>query len=86
MWNGLFFWFIPVVLVVVAGLLVKQGKPLRMLWFFIGGMPLRPSPGVKHMFPGVFTPPDPAYSEPIPTFVDDRPDPEPPTGVRKKSI
>lgn len=84
MWNGFAFWFTPLVVIVAVALLVRQRKSLKMVWFFFAGLPLGPSHGVKHLFPGVHTPPDAAHSDPVPTFVDDRDDPDLPIGLRKQ--
>lgn len=83
MWNGFAFWFIPLVVLVAIVILERRRRSLQWLWFFLVGLPLWPSHGVKHLFPGVHTPPDPAHSDPVPTFVDDRNDRDLPVGIRK---
>lgn len=83
MWNGLTGIYIILLLLIPAALVIWRGKPMRMLFFFYAGVPLWPSLGTKYMLPGVYTPPDPMNSDPVPTYVDPRPDPELPTGVRR---
>lgn len=81
-------WFIPPVATValVIYMLLRRGRrPLiGELLQLIGQVPARPgAPGLQWMFIGRFDPPDPDPRKAPAVFVDERPDPSPPRGLKR---
>lgn len=77
--------FSPLLFMLAAmAVLYLRRRPLRLSLLFYAAAPVWPAMPLQYLFPGVHLPPDPAHANPSSTYVDNRPGPEPPTGLRRK--